>query len=64
MIKQITQNILSVITNMLYCDYCGEGLARQEDNKQDIEEFVALHVNCTKPKNKNLNFLNKAEPYV
>lgn len=64
MIKQITQDVLSDMTNMIYCDHCGEGLARQNDNNSDIKEFVFLHHDCAKPKNDNLGFLAKAEPLV
>jgi len=64
MIKQITQNIMDVETEMIYCDWCGEGLARQTDNDSDVKEFVDLHTNCTKPRNKKLNFLDKCKPLV
>jgi len=62
MIKQIKQDVLVVETNMIYCDHCGEGLAQQDNNSQDVEDFISLHTTCTKPRNKNLNFLKKATP--
>jgi len=45
---------------MLYCDHCGEGLARQPDNTEAVQKFIAYHDECARPRNKNLNFLKKA----
>jgi hypothetical protein len=64
MIKRILQSIDNASPEMVYCDHCGEGLARQSDNDSDVKEFVSLHYDCTKPKNDNLSFLDKAEPLV
>lgn len=63
MIKIITQNFWGTDIEMLYCDHCGEGVARQEDNNPDVKEFVYVHFECTKPKNNNLDFLVKAKPF-
>jgi hypothetical protein len=64
MIKKYPTNSLGEAIEMVYCDHCGEGLARQSDNNPDVKEFVFLHYDCTKPKNDNLGFLDKAESLV
>lgn len=61
MIKQITQDILDVKTEMIYCDHCGEGVARQEDNNPDVKSFAYLHYECANKKNDSLGFLDNAE---
>lgn len=64
MIKLYKTDMLGAAIDMICCDHCGEGLARQSNNNPDVKEFVFLHYDCTKPKNNNLGFLDKAEPLV